>query len=383
LTAHRAAESWHKRSHEGIEQADERSERGGEEEEDDRVERSGAGEPRGAVVSEAQRAARRDDRLVVVTGGAGFIGSHTVDLLISQGRRVVVLDNFSTGKRQNLARWMTPLHALDGAEPALEVAAVDVSHGIFAPLAAITAKHGPVGQIIHLAAQVSVVASVANPLVDMQVSYGGTLHVLEYARAHGVRKVVLASSAAVYGEVATLPVEETAAIQPMSPYGIDKHASELALAYYQTIHGVGATSLRFFNVYGPRQDPSSPYSGVISVFADRARAGRPLTIFGDGGQTRDFVYVGDVARAIVAAASTDHGHGHAAINIGTGRGITIKELAHTVVELCGSRSEIHYAAARAGEILHSVAKVERMASELGVRAETALPQGLTRTLSES
>ncbi len=332
-------------------------------------------------MSEAKRDEQRDDRLVVVTGGAGFIGSHTVDLLISRGRRVVVLDNFSTGKRQNLARWMTPHHALDGAEPALEVAAVDVAHGIFAPLAAITAKHGPVGQIIHLAAQVSVVASVANPLVDMQINYGGTLHVLEYARATGVSKVVLASSAAVYGEVATLPVEETAATRPLSPYGIDKYASELALSYYQAVHGVAASSLRFFNVYGPRQDPSSPYSGVISIFAARARAGLPITVFGDGSQTRDFVYVGDVARAIVTAASA--AHGHPPINIGTGKAITIRELAHTVVELCGGRSEIHYAAARAGEIQESVAKVERMASELGLRAETALSQGLARTLSES
>lgn len=331
--------------------------------------------------SDAEKAGAKDDRLVVVTGGAGFIGSHTVDRLISQGRRVVVLDNFSTGKRSNLARWLTPHHALDGAEPALEVAAVDVAHGIFAPLAAITAKHGPVGQIIHLAAQVSVVASVANPLVDMQVNYGGTLHVLEYARAHGVSKVVLASSAAVYGEVATLPVAETAATQPLSPYGIDKYASELALSYYQAVHGVAASSLRFFNVYGPRQDPSSPYSGVISIFSDRARHGRPITVFGDGSQTRDFVYVGDVARAIVTAATA--AHGHPPINIGTGRAITVKELAHTIVELCGGKSEVLHAPPRAGEIQHSVAAVARMSEQLGLRAETTLAQGLARTLSEN
>jgi UDP-glucose 4-epimerase len=335
----------------------------------------------GSTSGSTAEAGAKDDRLVVVTGGAGFIGSHTVDLLISQRRRVVVLDNFSTGKRANLARWMTPPHALDGAQPALEVAAVDVAHGIFAPLAALTAKHGPVGQIIHLAAQVSVVASVANPLVDMQVNYGGTLHVLEYARATGVSKVVLASSAAVYGEVATLPVAETAPTQPLSPYGIDKYASELALSYYQAIHGVAASSLRFFNVYGPRQDPSSPYSGVISIFADRARSGRPITVFGDGSQTRDFVYVGDVARAIVTAANA--AHGHPPINIGTGKAITVKELAHTIVELCGGKSDVQHAPPRAGEIQHSVAAIDRMSEQLGLRAETALAQGLARTLSES
>lgn len=334
----------------------------------------------GSQGKQAGREDRVDDRLVVVTGGAGFIGSHTVDLLISQGRRVVVLDNFSTGKRQNLARWMKPQHAFDGAEPALEVVAADVAHGIFAPLAAITAKHGPVGQIIHLAAQVSVVASVQNPLVDMQVNYGATLHVLEYARATSVGKVVLASSAAVYGDVATLPVAETAPNQPLSPYGIDKYASELALFYYQSVHGVAATPLRFFNVYGPRQDPSSPYSGVISIFAARARAGQPLTVFGDGAQTRDFVYVGDVAQAIVTAAST--GHGHPPINIGTGKAITVKELAHTIVELCGGRSEVLHAPPRQGEIMHSVATVDRMAEHLGLRAETPLAQGLARTLSD-
>jgi UDP-glucose 4-epimerase len=319
------------------------------------------------------------DGLVVVTGGAGFIGSHTVDLLIEQGRRVVVLDNFSTGRRSNLSRWSDPRFALGGAEPALEIAVADVAHGIFAALAPITAKHGPVRQIIHLAAQVSVVHSVANPLVDMQVNYGGTLHVLEYARTMGVGKVVLASSAAVYGEVATLPVVESAPTQPMSPYGIDKYASELALAYYQSVFAVATSSLRFFNVYGPRQDPSSPYSGVISIFADRAGSGRDLTVFGDGSQTRDFVYVGDVARAI--AAATQSGRGHPVINIGTGRAITIKELAHTVVELCGGRSAIVHAPARAGEIQSSVAAVQRMHTELGVRAETALAQGLAATLS--
>src|SRR5215216_2753137 len=135
--------------------------------------------------------------IAVVTGGAGFIGSHTVDRLIELGHRVVVLDDFSTGKRANLARWLDPKHAFDGAQPALEVVVCDVSHGIFAALAPITARYGKVERIVHLAAQVSVVHSVANPLVDMQINYGGTLHVLEYARAMGVAKVAFASSAAV------------------------------------------------------------------------------------------------------------------------------------------------------------------------------------------
>lgn len=308
--------------------------------------------------------------LVVVTGGAGFIGSHTVDALLAAGHRVCVLDDFRTGKRANLAQ-----HA---ANELLDIVVCDVSHGIFAALAPVTAKHGPVDRIVHLAAQVSVVASVANPLVDMQVNYGGTLHVLEYARALGVKKVAFASSAAVYGDVTQMPVGEDTPRQPVSPYGIHKLSSELALDYYASVHGVATTALRFFNVYGPRQDPTSPYSGVISIFADRARAGRTLTIFGDGSQTRDFVYVGDVVRSIVAAVSD--GNSRLIANVGTGSEITVLELARSVVELCGGRSTIDHAPARSGEILKSRANVERLRDQLGVVAQTKLVDGLRATL---
>ena len=308
---------------------------------------------------------------IVVTGGAGFIGSHLVDHFLDAGNRVVVLDNFSTGKRANLARWADHEH--------LHVVVCDVAHGIFAALAQITHMHGPVARIVHLAAQVSVVHSVQNPLVDMQVNYGGTLHVLEYARASGVKKVAFASSAAVYGDVATMPVPEDAPCQPLSPYGIDKLASELALDYYANVHGVATTALRFFNVYGPRQDPSSPYSGVISIFSDRARAGKPLTIFGDGSQTRDFIYVGDVVRALVAAVAD--GNSRAIANVGTGGEITVLELAKTIVELCGNHSEITHAPARSGEILKSRARVDRLRETFGVVAKTKLVDGLRATLT--
>jgi UDP-glucose 4-epimerase len=307
----------------------------------------------------------------VVTGGAGFIGSHTVDLLLERGCRVVVLDDFSTGKRSNLARW--------AGDDALEVLTVDISHGIFAALAPITAKHGPVDRIVHLAAQVSVVHSIANPLTDLRINYGGTMEVLEYARATGVAKVVMASSAAVYGDVSRFPVDEDEPCHPVSPYGMHKLASEHALHYYSAVHGVKTTALRFFNVYGPRQDPSSPYSGVISIFADRAGAGRDITIFGDGEQSRDFVYVGDVVRAVVTAALGD-GADRAALNIGTGSEITVNELARTIVELSGKASRISHAAARPGEILRSVARVDRAAEQLGFTAETRLREGLAATL---
>jgi UDP-glucose 4-epimerase len=308
---------------------------------------------------------------VVVTGGAGFIGSHTVDHLIESGHRVAVLDNFSTGKRANLARWSD--------HPALHVVACDIAHGILAPLAALTAQHGRVERIVHLAAQVSVVYSIANPQADMAVNYGGTLHVLEYARALGVEKVVFASSAAVYGDVAELPVPEEVACRPVSPYGIHKLGSEHALDYYASVHGVATTALRFFNVYGPRQDPSSPYSGVISIFADRAGAGRALTIFGDGHQTRDFVYVADVVRAIAAALAD--GNSRLVANVGTGREISVLELARAIVEQCGNRSAIEHAAARPGEIVKSRARVDRLRDALGVVATTSLADGLRATLA--
>ena len=308
--------------------------------------------------------------IVVVTGGAGFIGSHTVDRLIETDHRVIVLDNFSTGRRENLARWAD--------HPALHIVTCDVSHGIFAALEPLTRTYGPVERIAHLAAQVSVVQSIANPQLDMQVNYGGTLHVLEYAHAKGVKKVVLASSAAVYGDVSELPVAEDAPCRPLSPYGIHKLASEHALDCYAAVHGVPVTALRFFNVYGPRQDPSSPYSGVISIFTDRARAARPLTIFGDGQQTRDFVYVGDVVRAIAAALRD--GNSRVVANVGMGGEISVLELARTIVDLCGGRSTIEQQPARAGEILKSRARVDRLRDALGVVAETRLVDGLRATL---
>jgi UDP-glucose 4-epimerase len=310
--------------------------------------------------------------LIAVTGGAGFIGSHTIDRLLEAGCRVVVLDDFSTGKRANLSQW--------ASDARLMILEVDIADGIFAPLASITRQHGRVSRIIHLAAQTSVVRSVQNPLQDVRVNYAGTVQVLEYARSHGVEKVVLASSAAVYGDVTELPVRETATVHPLSPYGVDKLGGEHFLHYYSAVHGVPGTALRFFNVYGPRQDPRSPYSGVISIFADRAMAGRALTIFGTGEQTRDFVYVGDVARAVVRACLSSDGD-RAVINIGTGREVTVNELAGTIVRLCGQRSEIAHAAQRAGEIARSVAAVERMHDVLGLAAETTLEDGLRETLA--
>lgn len=310
------------------------------------------------------------EELVVVTGGAGFIGSHCVGKLLDRGCRVVVLDNLSTGKRDNLAAWRD--------DDRLTVVVSDVADGIFAPLSEIERAHGAVTRIIHLAAQIDVVTSVQSPLFDLRQNLGSTVHVLEYARCQGVARVVFASSAAIYGDVDEVPVGEDAPKAPLSPYGLNKLGSEGYLRYYRQVHGVSTAALRFFNVYGPRQDPKSPYSGVISIFMDRSMRGDDVVIFGDGEQTRDFVYVGDVAEAILAACFVDEPP-VGAVNVGTGTETSINQLAAVVCELNGGRSTINHAEARAGEILRSCADVSSAKQALGFEAKVAIADGLRET----
>jgi UDP-glucose 4-epimerase len=303
---------------------------------------------------------------VMVTGGAGFIGSHVVDQLLGRGCQVVVVDDFSTGKEENLAQWR--------GDERLVVVRADVADGIGRQV-------GAVDRIVHLAAQTSVTRSLDEPLFEVRTNYVGTVQVLEYARAQRARKVVFSSSAAVYGDVDALPVGEDAPTRPLSPYGVDKRASELMLGAYSAVHGVPTTALRFFNVYGPRQDPKSPYSGVISIFAERAMTGRPLIIFGDGEQTRDFVYVSEVAATVVTACLGDAGDG-AVVNIGTGRETTVTELARQVVALSGGASDIRHEPARPGEIRRSLANVAAARALFGVDlGATTLADGLRETLA--
>jgi len=309
----------------------------------------------------------KSSSIVCVTGGAGFIGSHVCDRLVEKGCRVVVVDDLSTGKRANIQK-----HLDSGAA---ELIVADVAEGLAGPLGSIRPE-----RFIHLAAQVSVVASIERPLDDVRINYRGTVQVLEHARAIGAAKVVFSSSAAIYGDASVPPVREEAPALPVSPYGIDKYASELMLRYYAEVQKLPTTALRFFNVYGPRQDPTSPYSGVISIFADRARDGRDITIFGDGEQTRDFVYVGDVSRIVVDAVFSEAGNG-SVCNVGTGRETTVNELARTVVALCGGKSQIEHAPPRAGEILKSYANVDRAAQLFGFRAATTLADGLAQLVA--
>jgi UDP-glucose 4-epimerase len=309
---------------------------------------------------------------VLVTGGAGFIGSHTVDLLMRQGPRVSVLDNLSTGYRANIAQWENHPRFLflDG----------DVTRDIDPVLAQAVAAHGPITHIAHFAAQTAVPVSMDDPVGDIEVNLCGTARVLEYARRNAVTKVFFASSSAVYDDDAPVPVSEDSRARPSSPYGIDKLAAEAFLDYYARLHALRFTALRFMNVYGPRQDPKSWYSGVISIFLDRAAADEDITIFDDGDQTRDFVYVTDVAQAVATSLTCEAADG-AVINIGTGLEVTINRLAREIIALSGSRSAIRYEPPRPGDIRRSVTAMDKAQALLDFRPRVGFQDGLRETLA--
>lgn len=302
-------------------------------------------------------------RRYLVTGGAGFIGSHIVDALVLRGDQVRVLDDFSTGHDKNLVA--SRLHA-------------EVIHGSILDMdVLVDAVKGCAG-IFHLAAVVSVPRSITEPRFVHDVNSTGTLQVLEAARTEGA-KVVLSSSAAVYGQPATSVLTEDTPTKPISPYGVQKLSLEGYAQSYSELFGISIANLRYFNVYGPRQDPTSPYSGVISIFLDRIRSGLPLTIFGDGLQTRDFVYVEDVVRANLLAMGTSRPS--LTLNVGTGRSSTLNELVEALFEVTGNRVDVNYEATRAGDIRESVCSIELINEALGFEPEIDLKTGLARTFA--
>ena len=296
---------------------------------------------------------------VLVTGGAGFIGSHSVDHLLQSGARVRVLDNFSTGKRGNL----TP-------HPLLEIMEGDIRDR-----ATVDRALAGIDHILHLAAQVSVAASMEEPLASADVNVGGFLNVLDAARRHRVRRMVYASSAAVYGVPARLPLHEEDPALPLSPYGLEKSINDQYAALYQEIYGQSAMGMRYFNVFGPRQDPSSPYSGVISLFMRRLKDGQPLGVNGDGLQTRDFIFVGDVAAANVLALQGDMG---GVCNVATGHTVTLLQMIEELGRAAGHKPEVVHGAPRAGDIRHSSADNRRLRTQLGLERFTSLRDGLAR-----
>jgi len=299
----------------------------------------------------------------LVTGGAGFIGSHLVDALIGRGARVTVIDNLSTGRMENL----------QAAGPDLDFHEGDIRDG-----ALLKNLMPGVDVVFHQAAVVSVPLSVAQPLSSAEVNEMGTLTVLETARQAGCRRVVLASSSAVYGDDPQLPKREDMPLRPLSPYAVQKMVGEYYAGLYGTLYGLETACLRYFNVFGPRQDPSSPYSGVISIFMDRAATGQAPVIFGDGEQTRDFVYVQDVVAANLKAATEEAAAGRV-FNIGTGRTITVNRLWQNVAELAGIALSPEYQAARDGDILHSVAAIDAARQRLGFAPEVSFEDGIAGT----
>jgi UDP-glucose 4-epimerase len=302
----------------------------------------------------------------LVTGGAGFIGSHLVGRLLALGHEVRVLDNFTTGKRANVE----PL-----ACPQLSIAEGDVRDASRVHELAAGCE-----VIFHEAAIVSVPYSVEHPQETHDVNLQGTLNVLEAARRAKARRVVFASSAAIYGDAPGLPKEEGMVPAPIAPYGLEKLASEHYLAIFARLYGVETVALRYFNVFGPRQDPSSAYSGVISIFVDRGRRGEPLTIFGDGLASRDFVYVDDVVQANLLAAEKPGVSGRV-FNVARGEKTTLNDLAKTIGRIFGREIAVKYAAPRAGDIAESLADVSRARSELGFAPAVPVEEGLRRLVA--
>ena len=303
----------------------------------------------------------------LVTGGAGFIGSHLVEHLLQTGHQVRVLDNFTTGKRENLA--------FGAGNSGLEISDGDIRDN-----AAVAAVMKGIDGVFHEAALVSVPKSVEQPALSFDINVKGTFTVFEAARQAGVRRVVYASSSAIYGNNADLPLSETAAPLPVSPYGLDKLYTEHLGALYQSLYGQQMLALRYFNVFGPRQDPGSPYSGVISIFVDRLKSGTAPTIYGDGEQTRDFVFVGDIVQANIKAMFADYS-GFRVFNVGCGRQTTLNQLFSLLRDLAGKSVTPNYAAPRVGEVKYSVSDISKIQRELAYSPEFSLPEGLRLLLA--
>lgn len=312
------------------------------------------------------------NRLFTITGGCGFIGAHLAAALIRRGDRVRIIDDLSTGRR-------------DAPPAEAEIMVADIADAD----AVARAAEGASG-VFHLAA----IASVERCNVAWRESHRtnlyGTVTVFEAARDASDQPlpVAWASSAAIYGAAETMPIVEDAPKQPMSPYGADKLGGELHASAAADLFDLPSTACRFFNVYGPGQDPSSPYSGVISIFADRLARNEPVTIYGDGGQSRDFIYVEDVVTGLLAAMDrmmNAQSAGEKArfdpINFCTGREVTVKDLAETIKTLVGTDAAINFGEARDGDIRYSLGTPERMQSLLGFSAETTLEDGLSALLA--
>lgn len=299
---------------------------------------------------------------ILVTGGAGFIGTAVVLQLLKAGHDVVVFDNLETGVRENLP------------------AGVPLIQGDVRDVQAVAGAMKNVDRVVHLAAMVSVAISVVQPQQCWDINVVGTQNLLEAAGREGCKRVVFASSAAVYGDDPVLPKQEDSIQPTASPYAYSKWHNEVDAEYFSRYSGLETVGLRFFNVYGPRQRPDSPYSGVISIATAKLLTQETFTVFGKGDQTRDFVYVEDVAAAILAA-TLQPGLKHEVFNVGRGEQTSLLELVALLGETMNRKPQLAFAPRRAGDILHSVADVSRLEEKLGFRAKTSLREGLRETYS--
>lgn len=302
--------------------------------------------------------------MILVTGGAGFIGSHLVAALAADGRPVRVLDDLSSGRRENLAG----------------LAGVDLVEASIVDRAAVERACVGVTTLFHLAACPSVPRSFDEPEFCHAVNATGTLQVAIAAARAKVRRVVFASSCAIYGDAGNVAVGEAHPPQPKSPYAAQKLLGEHYLAHYGAAHGFKAVALRFFNVFGPRQDPGSPYSGVISIFCEKLLAGAAATLHGDGRQTRDFVYVADVVAALLLAAERDVPHA-SVFNVASGRSRSLLELHAALAALCGAGVAPRHGPPRAGDIVHSAADITELRARLGDLPRHDFAAGLAATLA--
>ena len=301
----------------------------------------------------------------LVTGGAGFIGSHITDALVSNGCQVAVIDNLSTGKLSNLEHVKDEIKFYKG----------DILDQVILEKAV---KNCDV--IFHQAAIVSVPWSIENPVNSAMVNEMGTLSVLESARKNNVRRVVSASSSAVYGDDPQLPKSENMALKPLSPYAVQKLTGEYYSGLYYKLYGLETVCMRYFNVYGPRQDPTSPYSGVISIFMSNAVSQKTPVIYGDGNQYRDFVFINDVVRANLLAASTDGAIGEV-FNIGTGKYVTINGLWEMACGLSGINIKPEHESPKPGDIVESVANIDHAQKYLRFKPEYSFKNGLEITFN--
>lgn len=301
----------------------------------------------------------------LVTGGAGFIGSHLVEHLVGFGQPVRVLDNFLTGKRDNLGAWRDRIELIEG----------DLRD-------AKTVRRAVEGVrcVFHVGALPSVPRSVADPLLSHEINVTGTLHVLMAARDAGGVRVVFSSSSSVYGDTPTLPKRETMTPQPRSPYAVHKLAGEHYCRVFTELFGVPTIVLRYFNVFGPRQDPSSQYAAVIPRFITRMLAGERPVIYGDGKQTRDFSYVENVVRANLAASTAPATAFGQVINVACGGRTSLLELAATINQILGTRLEPQYEPPRAGDVRDSQADVSAAAALLGWKPTVDFAEGIRRTI---